>query len=51
MLPLTLAWCHGAADFVHGAFLAGDRLNDFRPANEHVGAALDHDDEIHQAGE
>ena len=38
----------GAADFIHRAFLAGDGLNHFRPADEHVGAALDHDDEIHQ---
>ncbi len=37
-----------AADFVHGAFLAGHGLDDFRPADEHVGGALDHDDEVHQ---
>ncbi len=40
----------GAADFFHRAFLAGDGLNHFRAANEHIGHALDHDDEIHQRG-
>ena len=48
MLPLTLALAIGAADLVHRAFLAGHGLDDFRPADEHVGGALDHDDEVHQ---
>jgi len=40
----------GAADFIHRAFLAGDGLDHFRPADEHVGAAFDHDEKIHQGG-
>ena len=42
--------CCGTADFVHCAFLARHCLNYFRPADEHVRAAFDHDDEIHQRG-
>ncbi len=39
---------HRTANFVHGAFLAGDRLDHVRSADKHLRTAPDHDDEIHE---
>ena len=40
----------GAAQFLEAHLLAGDRLDDLGPGDEHVGAALDHADEVRQGG-
>ena len=39
-----------AAELLHGHVLAGDRLDDVRSGDEHVGGAVDHDREVGDGG-
>ena len=40
----------GAAEFLHRHLLAGDRLDDVRPGDEHLAGLVDHDDEVGERG-
>jgi hypothetical protein len=40
----------GAAEFLHGDVLTGDRLDDVRAGDEHLAGLVDHDDEVGQRG-
>ena len=39
-----------AAELLHRHLLAGDRLDDVRPGDEHLAGLVDHDDEVGQRG-
>ncbi len=39
-----------AAEFLHRHLLAGDRLDDVRPGDEHLAGLVDHDDEVGERG-
>ena len=41
---------HGAAELLEGDVLAGHRLHDVGAGDEHVGGALDHEDEVGHGG-